>query len=181
MGPTVRRLRGRLGPWVAAVVGLWAAALAANRSLRRVRGRSMADTLLAGDLVLTLPVRDPRRGEVVLVRDPGTPSRVQVKRVVGLPGERVELRHGVLWLDGRRHDEPYRQGRGPDGGLRVPPDHVVVLGDARAASTDSRTYGPVPRALVLRRVPARLWPRPAWLPAAPRPVADGECRDDHIG
>jgi signal peptidase I len=142
MGPTARSL--------AALVGVWVAALLANRSLRRVRGGSMAPSLHAGDLVLTLPVRRPGHGEVVLVRDPRVPTRVQVKRVVGLPGDHVELR----------------------GGTRVPPGHVVVLGDARDASTDSRVYGPVPLALVDRRVPLRLSPRPALLRSAPRPLRD---------
>jgi signal peptidase I len=126
---------------------MWVAGLLVNRSLRRVRGGSMAPTLNPGDLVVTLPVRRPGRGEVVLVRDPREPTRVQVKRVVGLPGDDVALR----------------------GGTQVPLGHVVVLGDAREASTDSRVYGPVPLALVDRRVPLRLSPRPTLLRAAPAP------------
>lgn len=157
MGPTTRR--------VLAGLGLWGTALAVNRSLRRVRGASMAPTLRPGDLVLTLPVRRPRRGEVVLVRDPTDPrdprdpAHVQVKRVIGLAGETVEVRAGSLLLDGRRHREAHQHGRGPDGRLEVPPGHVAVLGDARDASTDSRAYGPVPLHLVDRRVPLALTPR----------------------
>lgn len=166
MGPTRRR--------TAAVLGLWSAALLTNRSLRRVRGGSMAPTLHAGDLVLTLPVRQPARGEVVLVRDPRAPDHVQVKRVLGLPGERIELRGGTLLVDGRRHREPHQHGRGPDGALVVPADHVAVLGDARDASTDSRVYGPVPLTFVDRRVPVRLWPRPSRLRSAPVPVGTAD-------
>lgn len=158
-GPALRR--------VGLVLGLWAVGLALNRSLRRVQGDSMAPTLHEGDLVLTLPLRRPVRGEVVLVRDPRDRTHVQVKRVLGLPGERVEVRDGTLLLDGRRHREPHQHGRGPDGGLTVPRGHVAVLGDARAASSDSRVYGPVPLELVDRRVPVRLSPRPVWLPSAP--------------
>ncbi len=168
MGPTRRR--------GLALLALWAAALAANRSLRRVRGGSMAPTLLEDDLVLVLPVRTPARGEVVLVRDPRDPSHVQVKRVAGLPGERIELRNGTLVVDGRRHREPHQHGRGPDGGLVVPADHVAVLGDARDASTDSRVYGPVPLDLVDRRVPLRVWPRPARLRSAPVPVTAADAQ-----
>lgn len=162
MGPTARR--------VLAALGLWAAALAVNRSLRRVRGGSMSPTLRPGELVLTLPVRQPRRGEVVLVRDPRdptNPTHVQVKRVIGLAGETVEVRAGSLLLDGRRHREAHQHGRGPDGRVAVPPGHVAVLGDARDVSTDSRTYGPVPLDLVVRRVPLVLRPRPQWLRSAP--------------
>lgn len=162
MGPTRRRV---LAPLV--VLGLWSAAVAVNRSLRRVRGGSMAPTLAPGDLVVTLPVRRPRRGEVVLVRDPRDPEHVQVKRVVGLDGETVEVRGGALLLDGTRHREAHQHGRGPDGHLEVPPGHVAVLGDARDASTDSRTYGAVPLTLVVRRVPLVLRPRPRWLRSAP--------------
>ncbi len=113
------------------------------------------------ELLVTLPVRRPRRGEVVLVGDPRDPTHVQVKRVIGLPGETIELRGGTLLIDGRRHREAHQHGRGPDGRLQVPADHVAVLGDARDASTDSRAYGPVPHALVTRRVPLvlRPWPR----------------------
>lgn len=162
MGPTTRR--------VLAALGLWGTAVVVNRSLRRVRGRSMAPTLHPGDLVLTLPVRRPRRGEVVLVRDPTDPAHVQVKRVVGLAGETVEARAGRLLIDGRHHREAHQHGHGPDGRLEVPSDHVVVLGDARDRSTDSRSYGPVPLRLVSRRVPLALTPRPRLLRSEPTRV-----------
>lgn len=165
MKPTARR--------VVAGLGLWAGAVAVNRSLRRVNGSSMAPTLRPGELVVALPVRRPRRGEVVLLGDPRdptvptSPSGVQVKRVIGLPGETVEVRDGTLLIDGRRHREAHQHGRGPDGRLEVPAGHVAVLGDARDASTDSRTYGPVPLELVTHRVPLVLRPWPHRLRSAP--------------
>lgn len=174
---------GAASRWTVGLVTAWAVALAVNRSLRRVRGRSMVPTLEQGDLVATLPVRMPRRGEVVLVRDPRDSDgarggrgghdapRTQVKRVVGLPGEVVEVREGTLLIDGRRHREAHQHGRGPDGSLRVPPRHVAVLGDARDASTDSRSYGAVPLELVERRVPLLVRPRLRWLRSAPVALA----------
>lgn len=161
MGPTARR--------VVAGLGLWAGAVAINRSLRRVNGGSMAPTLQPGDLVVALPVRRPRRGEVVLVRDPRdpTPDNAQVKRVIGLPGETVEVRDGTLLIGGRHHREAHQHGRGPDGRLEVPAGHVAVLGDARGASTDSRAYGPVPLGLVTHRVPLVLRPWPHRLRSVP--------------
>ena len=161
MGATARR--------VLAGLGLWAGAIAVNRSLRRVRGGSMEPTLRPGELVVALPVRRPRRGEVVLVRDPRDPTttNTQVKRVIGLPGETVEVRDGTLLIDGRRHREAHQHGRGPDGRLQVPAGHVAVLGDARGASTDSRTYGPVPLELLTRRVPLVLRPWPHLLRSVP--------------
>ncbi len=141
----------------------WALALAVNRSLRRVRGGSMAPTLLEDDLVLTLPVLRPHRGQIVLLRDPRNGEHAQVKRVLGLPGESLRSVHGRLLVDGVGLLEPYASGNGPDGALRVPAGHVAVLGDARGASTDSREYGPVPLELVDRWVVARIAPRPRLL------------------
>jgi signal peptidase I len=154
---------GRASRTVGAVVAAWAALLALNRSLRRVRGESMAPTLRPGDVVLTVPLRRPRRGQVVIVRDPRDPDHEQVKRVLALPGERLQVSRGHLLVDGVGHVEPYAVGRGPDGSLDVPADHVAVLGDARDASTDSRAYGAVPLELVDARVVARVAPRPRLL------------------
>lgn len=159
--------------WRGAAAGglLWAAALAVNRSLTRVRGRSMAPTLRPGDVVLTAPrPRRLRRGAIVLLRDPRDGVRVQVKRVLAFGGESLRVRDGSLEVDGAALVEPYTTGGGPDGGLAVPPGHVAVLGDARDSSTDSRTYGPVPLALVDAVVLARVRPRPRLLRGRPGPA-----------
>ena len=163
---------GIAGRTVAGVLGAWAATWAVNRSLVRVRGDSMAPTLVDGDVVLTRPLLGtPRRGDVVVLRDPRVPDdRVHVKRVVGLPGEQVRVDRGRLLVDGVRQLEPYAAGRGPDGGLAVPGGHVVVLGDARGASTDSREYGPVPLESLDRVVVARVTPGPALLRERPVPL-----------
>lgn len=156
---------------MAAALGAWAASLAVQRSLRRVRGASMEPTLRAGDLVAVVPLVGPRRGDVVLVRDPREPSRVTVKRVLGLPGERLRVRRGRVLVDGVAQAEPYAGGAGPDAELRVPPGHVAVLGDARHRSTDSRVFGPVPLELVDGLVVARVAPSPRLL--AVRPIRIG--------
>lgn len=158
---------GRTGRVAIGVVGTWAAALAVNRSLLRVRGRSMMPTLDEGDVLLTRPARRIRRGDVVVLRDPGDDDERRVKRVVGLAGEQLVLANGRLTIDGVRHVEPYATGVGPSVSVAVPDGHVVVLGDARAASTDSRRYGPVPSELVERVAVARVRPRPRALRAAP--------------
>ncbi len=153
------------------MVATWAGLLALNRSLRRVHGSSMAPTLQPGDVVLVVPTGRPRRGDVVLLRDPRDRTHAQVKRVLALPGETLQVSRGRLLVDGVGQVERYAVGRGPDGRLVVPDGHVAVLGDARDGSTDSRTYGAVPVDLVDARVVARVRPRPGLLRQRPQPLA----------
>jgi signal peptidase I len=85
-----------------------------------------------------------------------------VKRVVGLPGERVRLAAGRLEVDGEAVPEPYLAGRGSPGtgdlDLRLGPAEYLVLGDHRAASTDGRDFGPVGADALVGRVRFAYWP-----------------------
>lgn len=118
----------------------------------------MSPTLEDGDYVVALRPRGLRRGDVVVVR---RPDGLEVaKRLVGLPGERVRVRGGAVTVDGTPLREPYASGSGPPGEWVLGRDEYVVLGDARARSTDARTFGPVRRDAVLGVVRARYWPRP---------------------
>ncbi len=85
----------------------------------------------------------PHRGDVVVFRVPGLGGEDFIKRVVALPGETVELRDGVVFVDGAPLEEPWAPSADTsDFGLyRVPPGHVFVLGDNRADSNDSRVFG----------------------------------------
>lgn len=116
---------------------MWAVMRAVNRSLVRVRGGSMRPTLAPGQLLLTRRVRDITAlapGRVVVVEDPLADGHLVVKRLV--------------------HVTPAATGAtGPAAGLV----QVTVLGDAPAASTDSRQWGPLPARAVRRVVVAR-WP-----------------------
>jgi signal peptidase I len=124
-----------------------------------VAGDSMRPTLLPGQRVAVGPLdRPPRRGDLVVVRRGGLEL---VKRVVGLPGERVRLVAGRLEVDGLEVAEPYLGGTpGGAGDLdrRLGEDQYLVLGDHRAASTDGRDFGPVPAAALLGRVRFAYWP-----------------------
>lgn len=147
------------------------AALALRRwcfELIRVQGNSMNATLRSGDLLLVTRFdyrnRPPRRQDVVICYYPGRYLRSRlrirqrfVKRVVGLPGETVEIRDGVVYIDGRPLREPYldpRRNRRPH---QMPPltlgqREVFVLGDNRDSSNDSRRVGPLELDMLRGRV-----------------------------
>ena len=108
-----------------------------------------------------------RRGDVVVLRDPGDSARRVMKRVVGLPGESIRIEDGVLFVDGEALKEPYLAGLPPSLGLEekawdLQACQYVVLGDNRARSTDSRSFGTVGEASILGRAWYRLWPLRAW-------------------
>lgn len=177
--PPTRTPVVRAATMMAGLVALWVGLLALNRASRRVVGGSMRPALDPGEFILVLSVRSRqlRRGDVVVVRDPRYPSRETVKRVVGLPGEHVTVRCDRLEVAGIPYDEPYvRHEINPKRvsqqsvAWTVPPRHVVVLGDDRGWSTDSRVFGPVPDALVVGRVAARLRPPGSAPHLAPRPL-----------
>jgi signal peptidase I len=153
----------------AAVLALGALALAARRLARLepvlVAGDSMRPTLLPGQRLAVGPLdRPPRRGDLVVVRReparPSDPGLEVVKRVVGLPGERVRLAAGRLEVDGVQVAEPYLAPGASRGDLdvRLGEGQYLVLGDHRAASTDGRDFGPVPAAALAGRVRFAYWP-----------------------
>ncbi len=128
-----------------------------------VRGTSMEPTLHDGDRLvvdrLARRIDGIEHGDVVVLRNPAEGDVDFVKRVVGLPGDRVALRQGRLLVNGREA-EGYEHV--PDDcdmpELLVPPEHFFVLGDNRPVSADSREFGIVPAPLLLGTVRARVWP-----------------------
>lgn len=110
------------------------------------------------------PFHPPRHGEVIIFRFPKDPSRDFVKRVIGVPGDIVEIRDGQVYVNGERLYEPYI--KNPDHSsmhpVRVPPDSFFVLGDNRRASNDSRDWGMVPAENVIGRAWVSYWPLEQW-------------------
>jgi signal peptidase I len=146
-----------------------------RRRLTRVEvaGESMTPALLPGDFLVVrrgAPRLDHAYGQIVATTDPRPEgeSRLLLKRVVGLPGESLRVGGGVL-VNGRRLDEPYAHGDDPiaqhRGVQRLAEDTCFVLGDNRAASTDSRDFGPVHRSRIEGVAILRYWPpsRMGWL------------------
>lgn len=130
----------------------------------RVTSASMLPTFEAGDVVLVSrlapDVEDLARGDLVVFDDPASGDRT-LKRVVGLPGERVAILDGVLHVDGEPQEEVWVTDP-LDGyysrALTAGEEEVVVLGDNRGNSIDSRDYGPVTEEDLVGRVLVRLWP-----------------------
>ena len=106
------------------------------------------------------PFHPPRRGDVIVFRYPKDPSRDFVKRVIGLPGETVEIHRGAVKIDGEALDEPYLEERDLSslGPTLVPPESYFVMGDNRDGSSDSRHWGTVPLENIVGKVLVRYWP-----------------------
>ena len=112
--------------------------------------------------------RDPARGDIVVFDTPPNaaqqcpPAGTFVKRIVGLPGERIEIRNGDVMIDGQKLIEPYvPQGRrdfGSYDGLTIARGEYFVMGDNRTQSCDSRIWGTVPRENLIGKVFATYWP-----------------------
>jgi signal peptidase I len=151
-----------LGVGALAMGALTAAALAVRQARLEpmlVKGGSMRPTLGPGQRIAVAPlVRPPARGDLVVLNRPG--NLEVVKRVVGLPGERVRLLSGQLEVDGRAVPEPYLAGPPSFGDLdlELGPAQYLVLGDHRAASTDGRDFGPVGADVLVGRVSFAYWP-----------------------
>lgn len=113
-----------------------------------------------------------QRGDVVVFWYPMDQTKSFIKRVVALPGERVEIRSGVVYVNGAALDEPYIPPGFLDHSamepLRVPMGHFFVMGDHRSSSNDSRVFGPVPRDLIYGKAVFAYWPmeRFGTIPAA---------------
>lgn len=128
-----------------------------------VRGNSMEPALHDGDRLVvdrvTYNLSSVGRGDVVVLRYPRDPDVDFVKRVVGVPGDRIAMRAGVLFVNGKAADD---YGCITDkenmNELVVPPREFFVLGDNRPISCDSREFGLVAEHLLKGRVRMRFWP-----------------------
>lgn len=127
-----------------------------------IPSESMAPTLEVGDHILVTPYRDlePARGDVVVFHAPDGSDELLVKRIVGTPGDLIEARAGRVLIGGHAITEPYLRAQAASGAIPpqiVPGDCYFVMGDNRANSFDSRSWGVLPRTLVAGRVRMVLW------------------------
>lgn len=136
-----------------------------------VSGSSMVPEFSNGNYLLidevTYRFRQPERGEVLVFKYPNNPSTYFIKRIVGLPGEEVEIRDNkVIIFNSRNPDgfvlkEPYLAKSVSTSGsekVRLKSDEYLMLGDNRSYSFDSRNWGPLKASNIVGLVRLRLWP-----------------------
>ena len=134
-----------------------------------VEGLSMFATLNDNDYLIADKIdyrlHAPQRGDIIILRPPTDDSKDFIKRVIALPGERLLIRDGVVYIDGHRLIEPYLpeawtvfNNWGGTGGTVIPPNQYFVMGDNRNRSQDSRSFGPIGRDRIDGRAWFRIWP-----------------------
>lgn len=142
----------------------------------QVRGSSMEPNFKDGEYILTDKVsyrfNDPARGDVVIFKAPTNPDVDFIKRIIALPGEKVEIKNNTIFItntqnpDGFTLSEPYEIMDPIDGGthlkegkiVEVPEDNYLVFGDNRTHSFDSREWGPLPKKSIIGKAWIRYWP-----------------------
>jgi signal peptidase I len=127
---------------------------------------SMIPTLEIGDRVLVnkfiYRFTDPSRGDIIVFESVDNSNEDLIKRVVGLPGDKIAVRGGKLFVNGEPQKEPYTNKKLPDRSFyaqtTVPKNHVFVMGDNRGNSADSRVFGPLPEKNIEGEAFLRFWP-----------------------
>ena len=154
--------------------------LNAATSRVRVYNISMQPTLHEGNLLvvnkLAYKLGEPKRGDIIVFHYQGTVNEDYIKRVIGLPGDIVEIGGGIVRVNGQAITEPYiAELPGYTGTWKVPEGELFVLGDNRNHSSDSHDWGFVEQEWVVGRAIIVYWPldrirvlnSPDWVHAAP--------------
>jgi signal peptidase I len=132
----------------------------------RVEGTSMLPRLEDRDRLFinkfVYHISAIEHGDVVVFHYPRDPEKSYIKRVIALPGDRVRIDHGIVWLNGKRLienyvPEEYRDSRSY-AEMVVPEDTYFMMGDHRSISSDSREFGPVERGLIYGKAVFVYWP-----------------------
>ncbi|MBN1139958.1 MAG: signal peptidase I [Anaerolineae bacterium] len=137
----------------------------------RVVGQSMEPTLQQDQRLivskLSYRLHEPQRGDIVVFHDPHDSSRNLIKRIVGLPGEILEIRNGLVFVNGQQLDESYLNdysGRS-EPQTAIPEGYYFVMGDNRNNSSDSRSWGALDAAQIVGKAAFTYWPVSLWGPA----------------
>jgi signal peptidase I len=136
----------------------------------RVVGQSMVPTLENDQFLvvnkLGYRLHTPQRGDIIVFRDPRNPDRKLIKRVIGLPGETLEIQEGQVFIDREQLEEPYIQnlGRYSQAATPIPDGNYYVLGDNRNNSSDSHNWGTLVREKIVGEAWLTYWPPALWGP-----------------
>ena len=143
--------------------------LALNTATGRfqVRGSSMEPTLHDGQYLIISKliywIHPPERGDVIVFHPPSNLTEDYIKRIVGLPGEQVEIRDGAVWVDGALLEEPYIANPGfYSGEWGLGDGEYFVLGDNRRNSSDSHSWGVFPQENIVGKSWLCYWPPEEW-------------------
>jgi len=164
----------KIGKWVLVFMAAVALSLVLRNfvvDVRAVPTPSMVPTIQVNDYVIVdrlfYRMGSLQRGDVIMFTAPDNPEledyrgRKLVKRLIGLPGETVEIRDGYIWIDGQALNEPYVSAgvtAGEHEPVHVPEGYCFVMGDSRGESLDSRFWGCLEQRLVDGRIWIRHWP-----------------------
>ncbi|MBI1258925.1 MAG: signal peptidase I [Chloroflexi bacterium] len=136
-----------------------------------VDGPSMQPNFATGQYVIVSRVNylltDPQHGDVVVFNYPGDPTQDYIKRVIGVPGDTVEIRDTHVFVNGLELTEPYINEPCSTGMCRndrwtLGSDQFFMMGDNRNHSSDSRAFGPVARHFIVGKALIRYWPPQDW-------------------
>lgn len=139
-----------------------------------VVGKSMMPNLQDGNRIIVSKLSDIKRFDEIVFQAPDADEHY-VKRVIGLPGDHIEMKNDVLYINGKAYKEPYLKANKEDlpasqkltedftledqiGKKEVPKGYLYVLGDNRLVSKDSRIFGVIPMDSVVGKVKMRFWP-----------------------
>jgi len=167
--PSLPQLRRELRSWtrdLAVALGLALVIIIFLYQPVKVEGTSMAPLLSDQERIFinkfVYRFEPIERGDVIVFWYPIDHSKSFIKRVVGLPGETVELRNGRVFVDNHELKEPYVPASYLDattsGPQLIPPDEYFVMGDHRDSSNDSRVFGPVSRKSIYGKAVFAYWP-----------------------
>lgn len=168
-----RSARAELWEWTKSIIAAFVIVFIIHMfvfNLSTVKGSSMDPTLADGEWLfinkISYWIGGPKRGDIVILKDPDGDlgfRQYLVKRIVGMPGDMVEIMDRKLYINGKALHEPYTDVEIQDGNYgpeKVPPGHYFVMGDNRRqwASTDSRTFHAVPEDLIKGKAQFVIWP-----------------------
>jgi signal peptidase I len=133
----------------------------------RIEGFSMLPSLEEGEYIiinkLSYYLEEPERGDVIVLHFPNDRSRDFIKRIIGLPGDQVEVSEGVVKVNGVPLEEPYINAQPSySGSWTVPDEHYFVMGDNRNNSSDSHNWSYLPRKDIVGKAWLIYWGPDKW-------------------